>query len=311
MRVRLSMVLLLIMTTMTMAASHPLSFKGNPPAIQQERELTSEEEAEARAVVRRFGERWLAKNDFGQIVDELFVKDFSERLWQAPPGELPWALLDKTLFPDASLKELRRFYVAALNFYGLYSRLYEETERVREKSENNESDLKVEEVLSPEVVKVLLTNQTLTKWVELDKETESDELTKEDDNRQPAESGDSTPPQRATAEANAGESTEQDKDGIIKTLPELNDVSATLEKANELMRRRLANIKGKAQASSGNDDAKSEQDTSKLSLTSLDEEEYGYPKDTPVIHLDALPFCLHLIRIDGQLMILSVSIYID
>lgn len=316
MRVRLSIVLLLIIATMTMAAaavsvSHPRIIRDDPPAQQQETKLTPEEAAEALALALRFQERWRETVDFGLVMEEVFIKDFSERLWQVPQEELPWILIDKNLIVHASPQELRRYYVATMNFYGLYSKLYEVADRLHEESENKDDSLKMSDVLSPEVVNVLLGNRTFAKLAKTDKEEGSDERAKEDDHRQPAETGDSAQAAPTTAEASGDESTEEDEIGIIKTLPQLNDASATLEKARDLMRKRLADLSRKAQATSESGDEESKVGSQTPVLSSLDEEEYGYPKDTPIIHLDAARFRLHLIKIEGRFRILSASIYVD
>jgi hypothetical protein len=298
MHVRLSIILLLIVATITTTVSHPLVNENDLPATRQETELTPEEEQEARAISRRFNERFRATNDLGEIIDEMFVKDFAERLGQAPQDWLPWTFLDKNLIAYASPDELRRYYVASTNFYGLYYRLYEEAERLQEQSENSENELKLKDVLSLEVINTLLSNPTIA---ELAKGEESDE-----NNHQSAESGDSAKAAKATTETDANESTEV---GIIKHLPQLNDASATIEKANELMRKRLAEMLRKVQPVSKSEDREKEQDSP--DLTSLDEWEYGYPENTPVIHLEGAPFCLYLVKVDGQLRILSVHIHID
>jgi hypothetical protein len=310
MRVRLTLVLLLSIITVTVVFSQPLMVQGDPPAKPQEKELTPEEE-EARGVGKRFRERWKETADFGQIIDEMFVKDFSERLWQVPRDELPWVFIDETLIVHASPQELRRYYAASMSFYGLYSSLCKVVESLREQSGNDEGSLKLAEVLSPEVISVLLGNQTLARIVELKREEESDEREKEDDNHQPAQGADSAQAQRTTAEANADDSTETSEVGIIKGIPQLNDASATLEKANELMRKRLLKMSRLAKGVAGKEDAESTQVSVTADLTSLDEAEYGYPKDTPVIRLEEFPFCLHLIKIDGHLMVLSAYICVD
>jgi hypothetical protein len=308
---RLSIVFILIITMATTVPSHPLNGRAAQPASRQETKLTPEEEQQARAVGKRFTERWRATNDFGQIMDELFVKDFSERLWQSPQDELPWIFVDKSLAIHASPKELRRYYVAAMNFYGLYSGLYEAVEALREQSENKEGSVKLTEVLSPEVIKVLLSNKTFAQLTELNKEEESDEYAKEDDNGQPEKSGNSAQAASASTEADTDESTEQSEIGIIKSLPQLKEAVATLEEANELMRRRLVKMSRAVNTASENGEAESKQGSANPRLTSLDEEEYGYPKDTPVIHLESFPFCLQLIKLEGQFMILSASICVD
>ena len=74
---------------------------------------------------------------------------------------------------------------------------------------------------------------------------------------------------------------------------------------------RIIESSANAQAVSSGGDKESKDDLAKPDLTSLNEGEFGLPRGTPAIHLDILPYCLHLIKIDGHLKILSVSIYVD
>lgn len=311
MRMRLVTVWLLILAMISMAGGHP-SGNGNRRAGRQERILTPQEEEEARAIAQRFKERWQEKNDFGQIMDELFVHDFRERLWQVPHEELPWLLVDKKLFAYASSKELQRYYIAGTNFLGLFFNLHVAAGALRKQAKNSEDDLEMAEILSPEIIDVVLSNETFRKLKDLSEEEGSDEQTKEDDDRQPAERSDSAPVAGATAAtANMGQSTEQSEDAVIETLAQLNDASATLEKATELMRKRLADLSRKAPAKSAKSDKESESDAPDPSLSSFDEDRYGYSKDMPVIYIEVFPFYLHLVKIDGHLKILSASIGID
>jgi hypothetical protein len=311
MRLRLLIVLLFITVTVTIAFGQTPADGDDSPARQQETKLTPEEEMEARALSRRFDERLRETDDLGPIVAEMFVRDFPERLRQAPQDWLPWIFLDKPLVARASPDELKRYYIASMSFYWLIFRLSVEAERLRQQLNTNPEKLKFEEIVSPEVMNTLLSNQTFAEFDEMAKERDGDASAEENDNQQPAESGDSAQATQATAKTDKDDSTEKTEVGIIKSLTQLNDASATFEKANELMRRRLLNLSLMAQALSESADAEDEPDKQKPDLTNLDEGEYGYSKDMPVIHQEAKPFCLYLVKVNGELRILSVHIYVD
>lgn len=310
MRVRLPVILLLLLAlATTIAGQQPVVNDDPSPARQEEEKLTPEEEREALELVARFNERLRATNDFGQIVDELFVSNVGERLRRAPQDSLPLALLDKSLVGSASPDELKRYYIALMNLYQLFFSLDEVVERIRKQSDTNEDDLWFEAVLHTELSNVLRGNSITAA---LFKEDQGDEHKKESSNNgQLAEDGDSAPSVPTTPKDDAGGTEEESEIGIIKSLSQLNDVSATLEKANELMRRHLAYMTFVAPAVSDDSDGESEDDSPKTNLTILNEGQFGYPQGTRVIHLDASPYCLQLIRVDGRLRILSASMYVD
>lgn len=297
-----------------------LATAGTYPAIAQESlrvvseealKLTPEEEREVRNTVKAFKERLRETNDFEQIIDAMFVKDFSERLWAAPTNALPWAFLDKAFIASAGRQELLRYYVASMNFNDLFVRLSETAEAQRAQSENNQDELPIDAILSPEVINVLLGDPTIGELaIELKKEDEN-ERTKETESNQPAKNGDSTQAASATPQADGDDAKKADEIGIIKSSPQLNGVSTTIEKANDVMRKRLASMLANAPAKSGGDNTNRRQDALEIFPTTLDEDEYGYSKGTPVIEVTLLPFSLTLVRIDGQLKILAATVYVD
>jgi hypothetical protein len=310
MRVRLSIILLLVIALATIVVGQqPVINDGPSPAGQEKVKLTPEEEREALGLAAQFNERLRATNDFGQIIDEMFVPKFRERLRQTSQDSLPLAFLDKSLIGSVNTDELRRYYVASMNFYQLYFRLYEVAGQLRKQSESDKDDPELEEVLSPEVINVLLSNSITAGWI---KEDLSDEHEKEgDNNSQLAEGGDSTPAAQAAPKTDNDGAEEESEIGIIKRLSRLNDASATFEKANQLMRQRLMYLPIIAPVVSGNSEEENESDSPKPNPANLDKGEFGLPKGTRVIHLDTIPFCLSLIKIDGRLKILSVSLYVD
>lgn len=311
MKAHLMIFFLFISMGMTTAAVERASIKrdGLPIAAGEERRLTSEEEQKARLLITHFKERWRTTNDFGQIVDEMYVNDFSERLRQSRIDWLPWAFLHKSLIAQADDGQLRRYYVASMNFYGLFFRL-SEAASLRKQS-GDEEEPKIEDVLSLEIINVLRGDPTLAELAEEFKEDEENERAKEDDHNQPAKSGDSPQAAGATAQADDNKRTEQSENGIIKSLSQLKGIVTTLEHAAELMRQRLANMSLITPSLSGDANAQSRRESLEFHPTTLDEGDYGYPEGTKIIQAKALPYCLRLIGINGQLKILSVDIYVD
>jgi hypothetical protein len=307
--------------SLTTAARTPTASARWRFETEDEPQLSNSERSEALDLVARFSQRLQETNDFGQIVDELFVKDFSERTRQAPLNSMPWWLVDEKLVTTAEPFELRRYYVAGLNFYRLLDRIMDALktsapERADD-DEAEEAELDIKETLTPEVMNVLLSDPTIAALIKELEKDEEDDGTKKDDGNQPAESGDSTPSARATAQAgdsddDANAPEKSDGSGLIKSLAQLKGVSNTLERANELMRQRLTSLSLNLKAAPGNlAAAKDEPRVQNLNQTVVNADFYGYPKGTQVIHADLLPFCLTMMRQNGQLRILSVTIYVD
>ncbi|MDX6695768.1 MAG: hypothetical protein QOF02_3371 [Blastocatellia bacterium] len=306
------------MALTTAAARTPNAFERARFQTEDEPQLSSKERREALDLLARFDRRLKETNDFGQIIDEFFVNDLAERARQAPLDTMPWWFVDKSLVTTADTVELRRYYVATLNFFQLLNRVWDVLRRAaREQAGDAEANVDVDiyDALTPEIMTVLRSDPTIATLI---KELEKDEEvhgTKEDDSSQPAASVDSSQAAGATAQADgdAGDDTsaEENERGVIKSLAQLKDVSATLERAVELLRQRLASLSLNSNVAPANADAKDEPGVENLNLTTVKENFYGYTKGSQVIHADLLPFCLTMTRQDGQLKILSVTIYID
>ena len=281
-----------------------------PVESVEKSKLTPEEEREVRETVKSFDERLRATTDFEQIIDAMFVKDFSERLWQAPRDFQPWAFLDKAFIASAGRQELRRYYVASMNFYDLFARLSKVVEYQREQSENDKDSSPLSETLSAEIINVLLSDPTIAELAIDLREEDENKRAKETESNQPEKNGDSAQAASATSQAD-DDAKEAIEIEIIKSSPQLDGVSATMEKANELMRKRLATMTATALSKAGSDDRQNRQASIEIFPTTLDKAEFGYAEGTPVIEVHSLPFCITLIRIDGQLKILTVALYID
>ncbi|HEX6186064.1 MAG TPA: hypothetical protein VFZ44_19400 [Pyrinomonadaceae bacterium] len=95
--------------------------QADAPAAPEE--MTDEEEREARALALRFMKRLRETDDFAPLVGEFFPEDFVERVRSAiretpvgGDGDFLFAF-DRTVFERADAAELRRVYVATMNFW--------------------------------------------------------------------------------------------------------------------------------------------------------------------------------------------------
>lgn len=313
---RVLVALLLVLTLAT--AGRPSTVRRSPLASQdEERKLLPEEEREALSLVARLKERLRATGDFGPIVDEMFVRDFQERLWQVSRDWLPWAFLDEILPSYASREGLRRYYVAWMNFYAVIYQLAAALKALKKEAGVDKYEVKARDIFSPEIVNVLTSDRTLARFAkEFIEEEHEDESAKDAGSNQTAEDKISTEAAgtQATEAETSGTSDGDDGAGLIKTPRQLEDVSATIEKANELLRKRLSVMTTALPTAPPPGDVqeeKGEEESSYLYPTTLDEDEYGFPQGTRVIHAEASSFCVLLIRIDGRLQILSVAIAFD
>jgi hypothetical protein len=311
MKARLVIVVILLAFAVSLAtpsASAKMSLRVDS---EKESKLSPEEELEVRRLATRFTEHWRADYDFKQINDEMYVKDFSQRLWRAPQGEMPWWFLDRQLIVHAGGDELQRFYTVTMNFFGLFFRLYEVTRALRQPSET-EDESWGSDILSIEVMNVLRSDPTLAMLAQ-EISGDEDERAKEAAGGQLAPGGNS--PQAASpaspADGGGGGAEEDSEEGIIKTIPQLDSVTTTLEKANELLHKQLSSLPPVPQKPASGDDTESRKDSLKVYPMTLDESEYDCMVGTPVVRLTLLPFVLTLTKIEGHFEILTVAIYVD
>jgi hypothetical protein len=100
------------------------------PCAASEQEMTDEEAREARALMLRFMERLRETDDFGPLVKEFFPADFDLRLRQfvgeelrAEGSEEVLVNFDRALLKRAEPRELRRTYVAFMNYWNYSERI--------------------------------------------------------------------------------------------------------------------------------------------------------------------------------------------
>lgn len=95
-----------------------------PTRVSAATELTDEDEREARELAVSFVKRLREADDFGPPVKEFFTEDFEQRVKQfirdAPPDDSEGGFpvpFDRALLLRAEAGELRRLYVAMMNFW--------------------------------------------------------------------------------------------------------------------------------------------------------------------------------------------------
>jgi hypothetical protein len=95
-----------------------------PTRVSAARELTDEDDREARGLALSFVKRLREADDFGPPVSEFFPEDFEQRVKQfirdAPPDDAEQGFpipCDRALLLRAEAGELRRLYVAMMNFW--------------------------------------------------------------------------------------------------------------------------------------------------------------------------------------------------
>jgi hypothetical protein len=109
----------LLLTLVTLLAAAP-------PRASAAEEMTEEDGREARTLAVNFLRRLRETDDFAPLVSEFFPEDFEQRLKQfvrdAPPGDAENGLpipCDRALLLRSEPGELRRLYVAMMNFWNL------------------------------------------------------------------------------------------------------------------------------------------------------------------------------------------------
>ena len=82
-------------------------------------ELTAEEARETNELAHLFVERMTETNDVAFVIDELFVPDFLDRHLNGPESE-PFIFIKPSLARRLTRDELKRYYVANINFRSLH-----------------------------------------------------------------------------------------------------------------------------------------------------------------------------------------------
>lgn len=283
--------------------------------------LTPAEECEARELAARFVERFRQTDDIAPLVEELFVKDFGERL-RHDDGSLPMHFVRREVARQASTEELRRFYVAEFNFFSLtleYSMLQAQQRRDAGLEDDNEDS--IEGMFPPDVLACLKDDPIFSTIIAEEEAKERKELAEraaQDTNVGAA--GDARDTQGADDTSGAGEAgkaTEQkespeqeDEDVLVNSLADLRAAASATEKAAKALRAHvpyLLTLRRMQRERVDDEDFKEIHDPR---LDTRDEAAYGFPAKTRFIvtnvePLHDLQFYLVMVEADGRLQILS------
>ena len=273
--------------------------RGQQREAQEEEKITPDEESEAVRIAERFNKVFEEKNDFTPLIDELYVTDFDERLRKNPNRFTYLAKVEPEVVAKASDSELRRLYVASMNFmhaavflYGL--NLYNN----KLKGIEGRDEPPLGEVLPAEVRAMMKSDPLLAEVLAEDEET----LGKSAGANEPGK------------ETETG--AEEKADGCeISSLERLRGFISVLEKVCGLLRGHLKTVEGPhtwkelfgALEGLGEFEER-EEGGSGMSprVLVLSEEFFGAPEGTRLICVDILPFHMDLVRVDGRLRVLTI-----
>jgi hypothetical protein len=272
---------------------------------RDDKKLALEEEKEARELALSFVKRFHETGDIAPLMDEFFVADFAERLRTEQedevPDELPTQYLEREVLRQASPKDLRRFFVTEFNLtsaiVGFVS--VRDDERRAKGVADDEGGSTLKNELPAEVVKRL-----------------------EPDTTQifDGERGE------RCAHARAGEATDcegrivkaEDCKPPIKNVAQMLKVTSAWEAAAAELRRRIPPLKSifENEEKSVHDEVGDHYDIYSPQVWAADRTYFGCTPGTRLIYVAAqalllLQFRFELIRVDGQLKILSVAAVID
>src|SRR2546423_14013713 len=152
----------LLIITMTAAAARARTFTPlSEPSLQTEEtpKLTPDEELEAREIAEQFIRRFEGSDDLLSIVDDLYVRDFDDRLRHNVADRF-LVPVDSELALHVEGDELRRCHIATLKFFYLYMLIYGASYFAHKldgsaTAEESEKELDPVAVLPPRAIDVL------------------------------------------------------------------------------------------------------------------------------------------------------------
>jgi hypothetical protein len=283
------------MIAMTIAATARTPVKGDdPPAETDDTELTLYEELEARSIAEQFAARFEGSDDLLSIVDDLYVKDFNERLRND--------VADRFIVPIASDlaervegDELGRCHILTLKLNYLYTLLryawWHSASRLNTRPGDSETEPSPDEVLPPSVIAMLMNDPAFAKML--------------------LEDSKNHPEANAESENQPGSEDSEEKDQTIKDMERLRNHVAILGQAVSMMREHLQTLPVPQTWQSAMDSVRepgkeSAGDTMRPRALILAGNSMGFPKGTRLILVNVMLFRMDLVRVDGQLKILDV-----
>ena len=288
-------------------------------------QLTPEEEREAREVAEALFKRLEEGQDLAPLLEEMFVGDFAERLHASLGSAGSLYFLDRTVAAQATRDEVLRHHVAFSNFILLTSMHTmnaqlqaraerraakanrennggqaggeEETKETEGEEETDGDEPKLADILPPDVLGLFRADPILCRFL------------LEDEGRAAA------PQESAAGDAGAAaaqQGTSSDEEEFISTVEQLRAFTSTVERANELLRKRLTGEQKKRVFDDWRRAA--EKDDSELmrpKATVVTEEWYGYPEGTRIVCVGLLLFHVELVRVGSGYKVLAMYLLDD
>ena len=304
-RTVITVLLIIAMMTTTAARARTLAPLIDPPVETEETpKLTPDEELEARAVAEQFIRRFEGTDDLLSIVDDLYVRDFNDRLRNHPEDRF-LVPIDSELALHVEGDELRRCHIATLKFFYLYmligglSYLAQHPDAATRQEDDGKEFNPVEALPAPAVA--VLKNDPA--FAEIILETSKSNSTANGEAEE-------------QTIADGAEKKVEDRDPTIKDIERLRSHVSILEQVVTIMREHLQTLPAPhtwqgIMESVREPDQESTDDTLNPRVTILASDHFGCPKGTRLICLDVLLFHIYLVRVDGQLKILNVTVADD
>jgi hypothetical protein len=283
--------------------------------------LTPDEARDARELGLRFLERLRETDDIAPLVEELFVKDFDERLRLDDGDNLPMTFVRREVALQASPEELRRFYVAEFNFFSLTLEYFGVREKERRDAglEDEEED-SIENMFPPDVVACLKDDPFFIATVAQEKEDRKRlEMTERaaQDTDVAGDASDTKGAGDANNTGDAGKATGQEKtteqkdeDVVIKSLADLRAATDATEKAAKALRPYVPSLLKLREMQREWIDDKDFRELYDPDLETRDEVAYGLPAGTRFVRVNVEPvgdlqFYIVMVEEDGRLRILN------
>ena len=301
---------LLLIFVITVASTGGVPARGDDSLSVEtsETKLTPEEELEARSIAEQFARRFEDSDDLVSIVNDLYVKDFAERLGREPADRflvpVAWDLASQV-----KGNELSRYHIAERKFSYLYMMLcgawhYTHLPSANTKPEDSEKELTPEEIFPPRVIALFKDDPALAELlIEESKKSENSENTAETNVGSEEQAVDDDSKKKA-----------EDNDLTIKSIERLRGFVSTLEQVVAIMREHLRTLPvpqtwQHMMDSVRSPDQETDPDPKKLRAFILAGDDLGAPKGTRLICVNVLVFHVDMVRVDGQLKILNA--YVD
>lgn len=249
----------------------------------ERQQLAPEEEREAREFVEVLFGRLEREQDFGPLLKELFVGDFAEQLHAAAREDGLFPFVDRAAAAELSRDELLRYHVASSNLLLLTS-LHMTDARLAARAakggapdeDEAASELKWADIFPPDVLELLKDDPYFG---------------------------------RVIAEEESADASDKD---TITTAEQLRAFTATVERANELLRRRLTGEQTRRAFAEWRRIAATEDGaTESPYATVLGSDWYGQPAGTRIVCFGLLLFHVDLIKVGGGFKVLAMYLVDD